>query len=157
MTSVRTAIPHYLSGTSATMASSNGDVDHLLASRTTTPITQLNPDLSDQANRKIHGEVTITWPYSSVNKRFAFLLAEPDFRLRREKGQVRIVLNGPSAEAVCDWELGSGDEVTLALDGVDWAKDEEPARPPGSRLDWQLKFGGNLMLKVGWCSSCSRQ
>ncbi|ROW06070.1 hypothetical protein VMCG_04501 [Cytospora schulzeri] len=130
------------------MASADGDVEQLLASRTTTPITQLNPDLSDQATRKLHGEVTITWPYSSVNKRFAFLLAEPDFRLRREKGQVRIVLNGPSAEAIRDWELGSGDEVTLALDGVEWAKDEEPARPPGSRLDWQLKFAGKLTLKV---------
>lgn len=132
------------------MATLDGDVEKLLASRTTTPITQLNPDLSDQVTRRIHGEITITWPYSSINKRFAFLLAEPDFRLRREKGQVRIVLNGPSAEAVSDLELGSGDEVTLALDGVGWAKDEEPARPPGSRLDWQLKFAGKLILKVGF-------
>lgn len=130
------------------MASPDGDVEQLLASRTATLITQLKPDISDQATRKIHGEVTITWPYSSVSKRFAFLLAEPDFRLRREKGQVRIVLNGPSAEAVGSWELGSGDEVTLALDGVEWAADEEPARPPGSRLEWQLKFAGKLMLKV---------
>ncbi|KAK7749548.1 hypothetical protein SLS53_000124 [Cytospora paraplurivora] len=130
------------------MAPLDGDVEQLLASGTATPITQLNPDLSDQVTRSIHGEITITWPYSSINKRFAFLLAESDFRLRREKGQVRIVLNGPSAEAVSDLELGSGDEVTLALDGVEWAKDEEPARPPGSRLDWQLKFAGKLILKV---------
>lgn len=138
------------------MASTDEDVEQLLAPRTTTPITQLKPDLSDQATRKIHGEVTITWPYSSISRRFAFLLAEPDFRLRREKGQVRIVLNGPSAEAVGKWELGSGDEITLALDGAEWTKDEEPARPPGSRLDWQLKFADKVILKVG-CSVSLRQ
>ncbi|KAJ0114738.1 hypothetical protein J7T55_004479 [Diaporthe amygdali] len=130
------------------MASANGDVEHMLATRTATPIAQLDPDLSDQPIRKVHGEVTITWPYSSVSKSVAFLLAEPDFRLRRDKGQVRIQLNGPSAEAIGDLELGSGDEVTLALDGVEWARDEEPARPPGSRSDWQLKFVGKLALKV---------
>ncbi|KAL1852846.1 hypothetical protein Daus18300_012009 [Diaporthe australafricana] len=130
------------------MASADGDVEHLLATRTATPIAQLAPDLPDQATRKVHGEVTITWPYSSVSKSVAFLLAEPDFRLRRDKGQVRIQLNGPSAEAIGDLELGSGDEVTLDLDGVEWAKDEEPARPPGSRSDWQLKFAGKLTLKV---------
>lgn len=132
------------------MASANGDVEHMFATRTATPIAQLNPDLPDQPTRKVHGEVTITWPYSSVSKSVAFLLAEPDFRLRRDKGQVRIQLNGPSAEAIGDLELGSGDEVTLALDGVEWAKDEEPARPPGSRSDWQLKFVGKLALKVGY-------
>ncbi|KAI7782106.1 hypothetical protein LA080_013914 [Diaporthe eres] len=130
------------------MATADGDVEHLLATKTATPIAQLAPELPDQATRKVHGEVTITWPFSSVSKSVAFLLAEPDFRLRRDKGQVRIQLNGPSAEAVGSLELGSGDEVTLDLDGVEWARDEEPARPPGSRPDWQLKFVGKLTLKV---------
>lgn len=134
---------------SQTMASSDEAVEQSLSSRTATPIAQLNPDLIDQATRKVHGEITITWPYSFVTKTFAFLLAESDFRLRRNKGQVRIQLKGPSAEAVGKLELGSGDEVTLALDGVEWAKDEESARPAGSRSEWQLKFAGKLMLKVG--------
>lgn len=131
------------------MASPDNDVGQLLDSKATTPIARLNPDLPDQPTRKVHGEVTITWPYSVVTKSFAFLLAEPDFRLRRDKGSVRIHLSGPSAEAVGKWELGSGDEVTLALDGVDWARDEEPVRPAGSRIEWQLKFAGKLVLKVG--------
>ncbi|KAK7711874.1 hypothetical protein SLS64_005145 [Diaporthe eres] len=130
------------------MATAVGDVEHLLATKTATPIAQLAPELPDQATRKVHGEFTITWPFSSVSKSVAFLLAEPDFRLRRDKGQVRIQLNGPSAEAVGGLELGSGDEVTLDLDGAEWARDEEPARPPGSRSDWQLKFVGKLTLKV---------
>lgn len=130
------------------MAPSDEVVEQSLSTRTATPIAELNPDLSDLATRKVHGEITITWPYSSVTKTFAFLLAEPDFRLRRNKGQVRIELRGPSAETVGKWELGSGDYVTLALDGVEWAKDDEPARPAGSRSEWQLKFAGKLTLKV---------
>lgn len=131
------------------MASPDEDVEQLLAARVATPIAQLSPDLPEHTTRKLHGEVTITWPYSAVTKSFAFLLAEPDFRLRRDKGSVRIQLTGPGAEAVGKWELGSGDEVTLALEGVEWAKDEEPVRPAGSRVDWQLKFAGKLVLKVG--------
>lgn len=123
-------------------------VEQQLATRLATPIAQLSPDLAHQTTRKVHGEVTITWPYSSITDSFAFLLAEPDFRLRRDKGSVRVHLTGPSAEAASKWELGSGDEVVLALDGVDWSKDEEPARPAGSRLDWQLKFAGRLLIKV---------
>lgn len=141
------------------MASPDEDVEQLLATRVATPLAQLSPDLPEQTTRKLHGEVTITWPYSAVTKTLAFLLAEPDFRLRRDKGSVRVQLTGPAAEAVGKWELGSGDEVTLALDGVEWAKDEEPVRPAGSRVDWQLKFAGKLVLKVGralwniiWCS-----
>lgn len=130
------------------MASTDEEIEQRLASKSATPIAQLNPDLADPTSRKVHGEVTVTWPYSALTKRFAFLLAEPDFRLRRDKGLVRIQFNGPSAEAVGKWELGSGDEVTVALEGVEWAKDDEPARPPNSRLEWQLKYAGKLVLKV---------
>lgn len=130
------------------MAPTDNEVEQLLASKNATPIAQLTPDLADPATRKVYGEVTVTWPYSALTKRFAFILAEPDFRLRRDKGLVRIQLNGPSAENVGKWELGSGDEVMVALDGVEWAKDDEPARPPGSRLEWQLKYAGKLVLKV---------
>lgn len=130
------------------MASTEDPVEQLLAFKNATPIAQLHPELADPATRKVYGEVTVTWPYSALTKRFAFLLAEPDFRLRRNKGLVRIQLTGPSAETVGKWELGSGDEVTVALDGVEWAKDDEPARPPGSRLEWQLKYAGKLVLKV---------
>lgn len=131
------------------MAPSDDEVEQLLASKVATPIAQLNPDLPEPTTRKVHGEVTVTWPYSAITKNFAFLLAEPDFRLRRHKGLVRIQLTGPSAEIVGNWELGSGDEVTLALEGSESVKDEEPARPPGSRLEWQLKYAGKLVLKVG--------
>ncbi|KAK3365907.1 hypothetical protein B0T24DRAFT_405772 [Lasiosphaeria ovina] len=133
--------------------SSADQVSGLLASRMPTPIAQLNPDFPDQASCVVRGEVTITWPYSIVNRTFAFLLAEPDVLLRRVRGQVRIELHGSSAKAVADCGLGGGDEVYIGLDGVRWAKDDSPGRIPGARLDWQLQFDEKLVLKVNFLES----
>lgn len=119
-----------------------------LEGRTRVPIAQLGPEVPDQASRVIRGEVTITWPYSSVNQKLAFLLAEPDVRLRRNKGQVRVELHGSSARAVAELELGGGDEVTLSLDGVEWTKDDSRTRAPGTRLEWQLNYGEKVVLQV---------
>ncbi|KAL0465641.1 hypothetical protein QR685DRAFT_538281 [Neurospora intermedia] len=119
-----------------------------LESRTVTPIAQLAPELSDQNSRSVRGEVTITWPYNRVTHTLAFLLAEPDVRLRRTKGQVRVQLHGPSAKAVSECGLGACDEVLLSLDGVEWAKDESPGRLLGARVDWQLQFNRRLVLQV---------
>ncbi|KAK3685540.1 hypothetical protein B0T22DRAFT_537851 [Podospora appendiculata] len=120
----------------------------LLESRAATPIAQLSPDLPDQASRAVRGEVTITWPYNSVTHTFAFLVAEPDVRLRRAKGQVRIELHGPSAKAVAECGLGGGDQVLFSLDGVEWATDASPGRMPGARLEWQLRFNDKLQLQA---------
>lgn len=130
------------------MASLDGDCAALLASQSLTPIAQLNPDLPDQSSRAVRGEVTITWPYSAVTQTVAFLLAEPDVRLRRAKGQVRIELRGPSAKSVSQLGIGAGDELLLSLDGAEWAKDESPGRIPGARVDWQLRFSERLVLQV---------
>ncbi|KAM7208720.1 hypothetical protein V8F20_000883 [Naviculisporaceae sp. PSN 640] len=119
-----------------------------LTSRNHTPIAQLNPDLPGQSERVVSGEVTITWPYNSVTKTTAFLVAEPDIRLRRTKGQVRVELHGPSANAFSSSGIGAGDEVTFSLDGAEWAKDESPGRVPGARLDWQLLFNQKLSLQA---------
>ncbi|KAK3350930.1 hypothetical protein B0H65DRAFT_104025 [Neurospora tetraspora] len=119
-----------------------------LESRTVTPIAQLDPELPDQNSRSVRGEITITWPYNRVTHTLAFLLAEPDVRLRRTKGQVRVQLHGPSAKAVADCGLGACDEVLLSLDGVEWTKDESPGSIPGARVDWQLQFNKKLVLQV---------
>ena len=133
------------------MALVDGEGSALLASQPTTPIAQLNPDLPDQASRVVRGEITITWPYNSVTKTLAFLLAEPDVRLRRAKGQIRIVLHGSSAKVASEHGLGAGDELRFSLAGAEWAKDVSPGRIPGARVDWQLQFNNRLILQV--CAS----
>ncbi|KAK4151817.1 hypothetical protein C8A00DRAFT_16830 [Chaetomidium leptoderma] len=130
------------------MASVDGDSATMLASQFATPIAQLNPDLPDQATRAVRGEITITWPYNSVTKTLAFLLAEPDVRLRRAKGQIRIALQGPSATVAFESGLGAGDELLFSLDGATWSKDVSPGRIPGARVEWQLQFNQRLVLQV---------
>ncbi|KAL2136372.1 hypothetical protein VTI74DRAFT_4016 [Chaetomium olivicolor] len=130
------------------MAPLNGDSAALLASRTATPIAELGPDLSDQLSRVVRGEITITWPYNSVKNTFAFLLAEPDVRLRRAKGQIRVELQGASAKAASDCGLGAGDELLFSLDGVEWVNDASPGRIPGARVEWQMQFNEKLVLQV---------
>jgi hypothetical protein len=112
------------------------------------PIAQLCPELADQATRSVEGEITVVWPYSLVTKSIAFKLVETDFRLRRDKGQVRIDFHGAAGKAVSDAVLEGGDTVRLGLDGAAWerASPETVARP--GTLEWQLKFSNRLRLHV---------
>ncbi|KAI5862932.1 hypothetical protein GGS23DRAFT_597236 [Durotheca rogersii] len=114
------------------------------------PIADLNPDLSNPASRTVRGVVTITWPYNSVQKTFSFILAEPDYRLRRNKGQVRISFSGASAKAAGDSGLSSGDEILVSLDGAEWEPEQTRKRQslPGASIDWHLKFAEKLLLQV---------
>ncbi|KAL8929490.1 MAG: hypothetical protein Q9208_001159 [Pyrenodesmia sp. 3 TL-2023] len=111
------------------------------------PIAQLEPSLTG-SKRHFEGVVTLIWPYSASNKSFSILLAEPDFRLRRQKGQVRIHFTGPSAKAVSRYDPQSGDRVILYLDGAQWENDGTVSKTPGRGIDWQLRFGERVTLKI---------
>lgn len=110
------------------------------------PIAQLCPELPNQSTRDVEGEITVVWPYSLVTKSIAFKLVETDFRLRRDKGQVRIDFHGAVGKAVSDAVLEGGDTVRLSLDGVAWEKAslDAPARPGAH--EWQLRFTNRLRL-----------
>ncbi|KAI0381767.1 hypothetical protein F5Y04DRAFT_254301, partial [Hypomontagnella monticulosa] len=113
-------------------------------------IADLGPELLEPASCAIRSVVTITWPYNSVKGTFAFILAEPDYRLRRNKGQVRINLSGSSAKAAGESGLSSGDEVLLSLDSVEWEPEQVKKRQslPGAGIDWQANFGEKVLLQV---------
>ncbi|KAF5631246.1 hypothetical protein F52700_6951 [Fusarium sp. NRRL 52700] len=111
-------------------------------------IAQLSPDVPSQDARVIKGTVTITWPFSILNRSIAFLVAERDFRLRRENGQVRIRFYGAAARAIADASLGAGDEVRVSLQGVKWEKNETQTQVAGSTLAWQLEFSNRLVLGI---------
>ncbi|KAL2349837.1 hypothetical protein BJ546DRAFT_1085586 [Cryomyces antarcticus] len=112
------------------------------------PIAGIAPTLPAPDSKAIKAIVTLLWPYSSSTRRCAFLLAEPDFRLRRSRGQVRVQITGPSAQAVAKSGIGIGDEVTLGLRGAQWIKDEGALKTPGRSVDWELLFRGRLVLQV---------
>ncbi|KAI0106392.1 hypothetical protein GGR51DRAFT_167920 [Nemania sp. FL0031] len=114
------------------------------------PIAELCPDIVDPANKAVGGVVTITWPYNKVKGTFAFTLAEPDFRLRRNKGQVRINFTGRAAKVVGDCGLGSNDELLISLAGAAWEAEATNKRRslPGADIGWKLVFSENLLLRI---------
>ncbi|PBP27629.1 3-dehydroshikimate dehydratase [Diplocarpon rosae] len=111
------------------------------------PIADLSPDIPAISTRSIKAVVTLTWPYSSATGSVAFLLSEPDFRLRRAKGQVRVQLFGSSAKAAKEFGIASGDELVLCLDGVEWVPNDPNAVAPGMGIEWELRFTERLLLE----------
>ena len=110
-------------------------------------IAELQPALETH-HTSITGTVILIWPYSSSRKTFSLLLAEPDFRLRRHRGQVRIHFTGSSATAAARTGVSIGAQIRLSLEGVQWAKDESRPRAPGQGVEWELQFGERLVLQV---------
>ncbi|KAI0168243.1 hypothetical protein BJ166DRAFT_252346 [Pestalotiopsis sp. NC0098] len=130
------------------MADDNMDIAKRLDAAV--PIAQLGPDASRDS--AVHGMVTIVWPFNKVNNSVAFILAEPEARLRLAKGQIRVNCVGASAKAISECGLGSGDKVRLSLEGVDFVANDAKARMPGTESEWQLSFSKRLVLeaKVGY-------
>ena len=114
---------------------------------TSTPIAQLNPDLKHDDSR-VAGIVTLIWPYAASKSTFSLLLVDPDFRLRSNRGQVRVHFQGSSAKAVARSGISSGDQLLLSLRGAQWVKDSTAAATPGRGIDWQLQYGERLVLQV---------
>lgn len=44
--------------------------------------------------------------------------------------------------------IGSGDEVRLSLEGVEWIKDDSAQNTPRRGIEWELKFTERLVLVV---------
>ncbi|PTB67939.1 hypothetical protein BBK36DRAFT_1114653 [Trichoderma citrinoviride] len=120
---------------------------NLLRTAEATPIAKLSPAIADAAAVVVEGVVTVTWPYSTVRKSVAFILAERDPLHRRDKGQLRVEFDGAAGKALAGSGLGGGDEVRLSLDGARWEETEASVRRPGI-LEWQLRFSNRLLLKV---------
>jgi len=110
-------------------------------------ISDLNPALTAFESKQFSASVILVWPYSSSQRRFALLLAEPDLRLRRNKGQVRARFTGSSARAIATTGVGIGDEVVLSLQGAKFVK-EGSVQTPGKSIDWELEFTQSVVVQV---------
>jgi hypothetical protein len=111
------------------------------------PIAQIQPSI-DIPRSSVKGVVTLIWPYSSSKRVTSLLLVEPDFRLRRKQGQVRVVFHGSSAKAVARSGLASGDELRIMLDNVRWEKCDSTVHTPGKSVAWELHFGQKVKFEV---------
>ncbi|CAO2647316.1 Nn.00g082380.m01.CDS01 [Neocucurbitaria sp. VM-36] len=110
-------------------------------------IAELNPEQPALESKQFKATVTLIWPYSSSARQFALLLAEPDFRLRRKKGQVRARFSGTSAKAIATTGVGIGDEVILSLRGAQFVK-EGAVNTPGKSIDWELSYTQTLVVQI---------
>ncbi|KAL8781956.1 MAG: hypothetical protein Q9213_005795 [Squamulea squamosa] len=110
-------------------------------------IAQLDPSIN-ATGKAVDGIVTLIWPYSISSQTFSILLAEPDFRLRRQRGQVRIQFRGSSAKAVAKHGVQSGDRVWLSLVDAHWERDETASGTPGRGIEWELRFEERVVLKI---------
>lgn len=111
------------------------------------PIALLHPSQGYEGSTT-SGIVTLIWPYSVSQSSFSLLLVEPDFRLRRQKGQIRVHLTGSSAIALARLGVKSGDSILLSLEGVAWVKDESNEKTPGIGVEWKLQYGERIVLQV---------
>ena len=111
------------------------------------PIAQLRPAL-DASVGFVEGLVTLVWPYSPSHQSTRILLVEPDFRLRPNRGQVRISFIGASARAVAKSGLTSGDRVSVRLAAAVWLPEDTGGTTPGRGPGWELQYGQRVTLQV---------
>ncbi|KAF1346141.1 hypothetical protein BDV97DRAFT_36282 [Delphinella strobiligena] len=113
-------------------------------------ISSLVPESGLPANTAFKALVTLLWPYSSSTGQCALLLADPDFRKRYQKGQVRVRFAGPSARAIGTSKVSIGDEIELSLDGARWVAESDGAlvKTPGRGLEGELIFEKRLKLSI---------
>ncbi|RMJ24835.1 hypothetical protein PHISP_04311 [Aspergillus sp. HF37] len=114
------------------------------APASTLPIAQISPSLERLEERSICAVVTLVWPYSSATKFLSLLLAEPDFRLRRLSGQVKVVFHGPVAEKVAKTHVGIGDEVSVSLAGSRLVANNTV----GNCVAWDVHFDDRVFLEI---------
>ncbi|OQE35457.1 hypothetical protein PENCOP_c013G06313 [Penicillium coprophilum] len=119
-----------------------------LAHLTRVPIAQLSPDLELLTESSFLAAVALVWPYSSSTKSVSLLLAEPDFRLRGAKGQIKVTFHGHLAEKVAESHVGIGDTVCLALKDVKFVSNESAQQTPGRSVAWDAHFenGGSFEI-----------
>lgn len=113
-----------------------------------TPIAELSPTVEHLSDSCIHAVVTLLWPYSSSTKSLSLLLADPDVRLRRLNGQVKVVFHGVIAENVAKSHVGIGDVVRLGLAGSRFVSKETEAQTPGKWIAWDVHFDDRVFLEV---------
>ncbi|KAJ5836988.1 Telomere end binding protein [Penicillium robsamsonii] len=119
-----------------------------LAHLTRVPIAQLSPDLEQLAECCFLAAVALVWPYSSSTKSVSLLLAEPDFRLRGAKGQIKVTFHGNLAEKVAESHVGIGDTVCMALKDTKFVSNESTQQTPGRSVAWDAHYenGGSLEI-----------
>ncbi|CAI7590819.1 unnamed protein product [Penicillium viridicatum] len=119
-----------------------------LAHLTRVPIAHLSPDIEKLAEKSFLAAVALVWPYSSSTKSVSLLLAEPDFRLRGAKGQIKATFHGGVAEKVAESHVGIGDTVCLALKDIKFVSNDGVQQTPGRSVAWDAHWENGVFLEI---------
>ncbi|KAJ5197488.1 hypothetical protein N7449_007967 [Penicillium cf. viridicatum] len=119
-----------------------------LAHLTRVPIAQLSPDIEQLTEKSFLAAVALVWPYSSSTKSVSLLLAEPDFRLRGAKGQIKATFHGRVAEKVAESHVGIGDTVCLALKDIKFVSNDGVQQTPGRSVAWDAHWENGVFLEI---------
>ncbi|KAJ9617009.1 hypothetical protein H2200_000730 [Cladophialophora chaetospira] len=111
------------------------------------PIADISPS-SDDGSFYILAQVALVWPYSSSTGTLALLLADPDIRRRKSRGQVKVVFRYGCAREVAKTKVGIGDTIKLALAGCIWTETGDAVSTPGKKIDWDLEYRRCVILQV---------
>ncbi|KIX98683.1 uncharacterized protein Z520_05984 [Fonsecaea multimorphosa CBS 102226] len=118
-----------------------------LNTSTQLPIADLSPSqLGFDAH--ILAQVALVWPYSSSTGTLSLLLADPDIRRRKSKGQVKAVFRNGCAKQVAKSKVGIGDTVRLALAGCEWKETGDVVSTPGKKINWDLEYNTCVLLEI---------
>lgn len=111
-------------------------------------IADLDVTQTPRADIYVQSVVALQWPYSSSSGVAAFLLAEPNPRLRRAGGQIRWEVIGPSAKAIASSGIAIGDVVRLSMSGARWVELPGHLSTPGRYVAQALQFDRVLVVEV---------
>jgi len=80
------------------------------------------------------------------------LLSDPDFRLRYQRGQIRVVFSGAAGRAIARQRVGIGEKVVLDLNGGRWLgtgnEGLATVRTPGKSVEGEIGFEDVLSMMV---------
>lgn len=87
-------------------------------------------------------------PYSGKQKSLSLLLTEPDVRLRRAHGQLKVTFQGSAAQQLASSQLCIGDTVLLRIDHAEWRDTGDAVETPGKKVQWDLHFMKRVILEA---------
>jgi hypothetical protein len=114
-------------------------------------IAELAPEKVTESQTSPYVEAVISLvldPYSKRKESLSLLLAEPDVRLRRAKGQLKVTFQGPAAQQVTRSELNIGDVILLRIDHAEWRDTGDAVATPGKKIQWDLHFKKRVVLEA---------
>lgn len=108
------------------------------------PHANIAPDTAVAQPAYIEGVATLVWPYSQSNGTFAVVVCEEDFRLRNNRGQLKVNFRGAAARRAKD-VLQATNKVQLSLEGAELEEMKDATRRD---VPWALKYSHRLYAKV---------